>query len=91
MSSTTLYVDFVKMNKSTPIQRERLAPNRLKRNHVNSDQQLQKVCPMDKVKYNRKFMKIQMIIEDNGVGISDDKIDLLFQDYKCLDEHQHMN
>ena len=36
-------------------------------------------------------MKIQMIIEDNGVGISDDKIDLLFQDYKCLDEHQHMN
>jgi len=32
-----------------------------------------------------------MIIEDNGVGISDDKIGSLFEDYTRLDEHQHMN
>jgi len=32
-----------------------------------------------------------MIVEDNGVGISDDLIDLVFQDYSRLDENKHLN
>ena len=36
-----------------------------------------------------KFIKIQMVIEDNGVGISD--TNQIFKDYNCLQEHQKFN
>lgn len=32
-----------------------------------------------------------MTIEDNGVGISKENQNKLFQNYSRLDEHQHMN
>ena len=38
-----------------------------------------------------KWVKMQLIIEDNGVGISDENIDKLFKDYGRLKEHQRLN
>jgi len=38
-----------------------------------------------------KYIKIQIIIEDNGVGISQENLGKLFKDYSRLDEHQSVN
>lgn len=38
-----------------------------------------------------KFIKVQMTIEDNGVGISQQNIGKLFSNYARLEEHQEMN
>ena len=32
-----------------------------------------------------------IIIEDNGVGISEENIEKLFKDFNKLDEHKNMN
>jgi signal transduction histidine kinase len=34
---------------------------------------------------------LQIIVEDNGVGISEENIKKLFKDYSRLNEHQDMN
>ena len=38
-----------------------------------------------------KWIKLQLVIEDNGVGISVENIEKLFKDYSKLDEHAGMN
>lgn len=38
-----------------------------------------------------KYIKLQLIIEDNGVGISKTNIKRLFNDYTRLEEHNSMN
>jgi signal transduction histidine kinase len=38
-----------------------------------------------------QWVKFQLIIEDNGVGISEENIDKLFKDYGRLEEHQNIN
>ena len=38
-----------------------------------------------------KFIKLQIVIEDNGVGIDKNNLDKLFMDYSRLQEHQKMN
>ena len=37
------------------------------------------------------FAKIQLVIEDNGAGISEASIGKLFKDYSRLEEHENMN
>ena len=39
----------------------------------------------------QKFVKLQIVIEDNGVGIKRENISKIFQDYSRLDEHESMN
>ena len=43
------------------------------------------------IKEKSKWIKLQMIIEDSGVGISQQNIEKLFSDYSRLKEHQDMN
>lgn len=38
-----------------------------------------------------KYVKLQIIVEDSGVGISKENITKLFKDYSRLEEHQDMN
>lgn len=38
-----------------------------------------------------KYVKIHIIVEDSGVGISPHNINNLFKDYSRLQEHQKMN
>ena len=38
-----------------------------------------------------KWIKLQLVIKDNGVGISAENIEKLFKDYSKLDEHAGMN
>ena len=38
-----------------------------------------------------KYIKLQIIIEDNGVGISPENLEKLFTDFNKLDEHKKMN
>ena len=39
----------------------------------------------------QKYIKLQLIIEDNGAGISKENIGKLFKDYSRLEEHEGMN
>ena len=39
----------------------------------------------------KKFIKLQLVIEDNGVGIKKENLGKIFKDYTRLDEHQGMN
>lgn len=41
--------------------------------------------------YQEKWIKLQIIISDNGVGISEENIQKLFKDYSKLDETANMN
>lgn len=38
-----------------------------------------------------KYIKLQIVIEDNGVGISSPNINKLFMDFSKLNEHSHLN
>lgn len=38
-----------------------------------------------------KYIKLQITVQDNGVGISKKNQSMLFKDYARLDEHQSMN
>lgn len=38
-----------------------------------------------------KYIKILLIVEDSGAGISRENIKKLFMDFSRLSEHQHMN
>ena len=46
---------------------------------------------MNQEKIQTKYIKLQITIEDNGVGISKQNQDKLFQKYSRLDEHKSMN
>lgn len=38
-----------------------------------------------------KFIKLNLVIEDNGVGIKKENLNKIFMDYSRLDEHKKMN
>ena len=38
-----------------------------------------------------RFIKLKLIVEDNGVGIKKENLSRLFKDYNRLDEHKDMN
>ena len=38
-----------------------------------------------------KYIKFELIIEDNGVGIEPHNIKKLFKDYSKLDDHKNVN
>ena len=38
-----------------------------------------------------KYVKLELVIEDNGVGIEEHNINKLFKDYSKLDEHAEIN
>ena len=38
-----------------------------------------------------KYVKFEIIIEDNGYGISEENIEKLFKNYSKLDEHANIN
>ena len=38
-----------------------------------------------------KYIKLQIEIEDNGVGMEQKDIDKLFKDYSMLNQHKHIN
>ena len=40
---------------------------------------------------NCKFLKLKLVVQDNGVGIKKENISRLFHDYNRLDEHKEMN
>ena len=39
----------------------------------------------------QKFMRIQIIVEDNGIGIKKENLGKVFMDYSKLDEHKQIN
>lgn len=39
----------------------------------------------------KKFIKLRIVIEDNGVGIKKENLGKIFQDYSRLEEHEEMN
>ena len=39
----------------------------------------------------QKYMQLQIIVEDNGVGIKKENLDKLFMNYNKLGEHKKMN
>jgi len=41
-----------------------------------------------RTKKESKYIVIQIIIEDNGIGISEPNIDKLFKDFSRLEEHE---
>jgi two-component system sensor histidine kinase EvgS len=38
-----------------------------------------------------KYIKLEIVIEDNGVGISEENKSKLFQDFAMLEEHEQLN
>ena len=38
-----------------------------------------------------KYLRLQIIIEDNGAGIKKENLSKLFMDYSKLDEHKKIN
>ena len=44
-----------------------------------------------KTREQKKFIKMRIVIEDNGVGIKKENLGKIFEDYSRLDEHEEMN